>query len=53
MAWILHEKEYAACLELPAAKRYEYTIKKIADNGGAGSLQNAQGWLQQTTLDNS
>ena len=43
MSWTLSEKEIQSLLILPGAKRYEYLIKKVADQAQAWSLwQN--GW---------
>ncbi|MCZ8159048.1 MAG: DUF2750 domain-containing protein [Rhizobiaceae bacterium] len=41
----IHPKEFAAVLELPAAKRYAHTIAQSADWGALWGLRNTDGWV--------
>ena len=41
----IHPKEFAAVLELPAAKRYAHTVTQSADWGALWGLRNADGWV--------
>ena len=41
----IHPKEFAAILELPAAKRYAHTVAQSADWGALWGLRNSDGWV--------
>jgi len=45
MEWLINDKEYASVLSLPAPKRYEYFVKKVADRGEMWSLWSTAGWV--------
>jgi uncharacterized protein DUF2750 len=45
----LNDKEFAAVLALPAPRRYEYFVKKVADRDTMWSLRDRDGWV--TTAD--
>ncbi len=45
MAWVLTDKEYQAVIKMAAPERYEYLIKKIADNEDIWSLASDDGWV--------
>lgn len=44
MSWTPNEKEIQAVVSLAAAKRYEYWIKKVADDEQVWSLGQKDGW---------
>lgn len=44
MPWILRDEELKAVLSLDGPKRYEYTIKKVADQEQVWSLWKDDGW---------
>lgn len=44
MSWILRDKEYAALLSTPAAKRYEYWVKRVVDCEELWTLRTARGF---------
>ncbi len=45
MSYLLREKEFEALMGTAANKRYEYTVKKIADWEEVWSLHNSDGWV--------
>jgi len=45
MPWILNEQEIQAVLSLRASERYEYFIKKVADEQQLWSLRTLEGWV--------
>src|SRR5215510_1212388 len=44
MSWVPNEKEIKAVLSLDAPKRYDYWIKKVADQDEVWSLLQDGGW---------
>jgi hypothetical protein len=45
MAWVLTDKEYEAVIQMAAPARYEYLIKKVAENEVVWSLASDDGWV--------
>ena len=41
----IHPKEFAAVVQLPAAKRYAHTVCQSADWGALWGLRNSDGWV--------
>jgi Protein of unknown function (DUF2750) len=41
----IHPREFAAVVELPAAKRYAHTVTQSADWGALWGLRNNDGWV--------
>jgi Protein of unknown function (DUF2750) len=43
-SWEMNDRERSSVLELPAAGRYDYTVKRVADWGTIWSLRDRSGW---------
>jgi uncharacterized protein DUF2750 len=45
MTYQLNEKHFRSIVDLPAPKRYDYFVKRVADWQTAWTLQGERGWL--------
>jgi hypothetical protein len=45
MSWEMNEQEYLSVLKLANERRYEYFVKKTADQGMVWSLRSEGGWV--------
>ena len=45
VSWQVNDAEFAAVLDLPAPRRYEYFVKRAASNGRLWGLRGEGGWV--------
>jgi hypothetical protein len=51
MSWDVTDQEYQSVIELSAAERYAYFVKKVSDFQELWSLRNAEGWVLMADSD--